>query len=44
MKDYECITCKHFLLCQGKPSPAPCVNFESRKEEEDAKEKRETKP
>lgn len=33
MKDKECISCKHFLMCQGKPTPAPCVNYEERTKE-----------
>lgn len=31
MKDRKCITCTHFLLCEGKPTPAPCLNYEERK-------------
>lgn len=30
MKDIECISCKHFLLCKGKPTPAKCLNYEER--------------
>lgn len=31
MKDKECISCKHFLMCQGKPSAEiKCVKFEKR--------------
>ena len=39
MKDKECISCRHFLMCKGKPTPAPCVNYEKRKEKNDGGEK-----
>lgn len=29
IKDRECIECKHFLMCQGKPKGTDkCVKFE----------------
>lgn len=34
MKDRECISCIHFLMCSGKPTPAPCVKYEERKNNE----------
>lgn len=34
MKDKECISCRHFLMCKGKPTPAPCVNYEERKKKD----------
>lgn len=33
MKDRECINCKKFLTCKGKPTPEPCVNYEERKKD-----------
>lgn len=32
-KDRECIKCKHFFDCAGKPKGARCIKFEERKEE-----------
>lgn len=34
MKDKECIMCKHLFTCKGKPTEAPCVNFEERKKKD----------
>ena len=39
MKDRECISCIHFLMCKGKPTPAPCVNYEKRKVTKDGRRK-----
>ena len=30
MKDRECISCTHFLMCQGKENSEPCINYEKR--------------
>lgn len=32
-KDKECIGCKHFFDCDGKPSDKPCINYEEEKSE-----------
>ena len=34
-KDRECIKCKHFFDCAGKPKGARCINFEERKGKND---------
>lgn len=31
VKDRECIKCKHFFDCAGKPKGARCIKFEERK-------------
>lgn len=35
MKDRECIHCKKFWDCEGKPTRSPCVCFEKRGDEID---------
>ncbi len=32
VKDRECISCKHFFDCKGKPKGALCINYEKRKQ------------
>ena len=32
-KDRECIKCKHFFDCTGKPRGSNCIKFQERKEE-----------
>jgi len=32
MKDHECISCTHFLMCQGKEKSEPCINYEKRED------------
>ena len=33
IKDRECLHCKHFFECKGKPRGVSCVNFEERKKD-----------
>jgi hypothetical protein len=32
-KTKECIYCKRFFECKGKPSDKPCVNYEDRRKD-----------
>lgn len=38
LKTRECITCKHFLICNGKENDKPCVKYEARNKENKDKE------
>ena len=41
LKTRECITCKHFLICNGKENDKPCVKYEARnKENKEKKQER----
>ena len=35
VKDRECIKCKHFFDCAGKPKGARCIKFEERQGKDD---------
>lgn len=35
IKDKECIKCKRFWNCNGKPKKEPCLHFVERKKKDD---------